>query len=116
MKQSPNTIDLFYNEITELIVSARKSIVQNINLTMVYTYFEVGKIIVKHEQNGKERAEYGKALIKGLSKRLTKKLGKGFSQRNLEQMRQFYLTYQIPQTLSAELKKLLIFSWFTVKY
>ncbi len=105
MKQSNNTIDIFYNEITELIVSARKSIVQNINLTMVYTYFEIGKIIVKHEQKGKERAEYGKALIKGLSKRLTQKLGKGFSQRNLEQMRQFYLTYQIPQTVSAELKK-----------
>jgi predicted nuclease of restriction endonuclease-like (RecB) superfamily len=69
---------------------------------MVYTYFEIGRMIVEEEQNGKERAEYGKQILKELSKRLNAEFGKGFSQRNLEQMRQFYLTYSKTQTLSAE--------------
>ena len=96
-------ISYFYEDVVYLIQTARKSIVQNINLTMVCTYFEIGKMIVEQEQDGKERASYGKELLKGLSKRLCTQLGKGFSQRNLEQMRQFYLAYKIPQTLSAEL-------------
>jgi predicted nuclease of restriction endonuclease-like (RecB) superfamily len=69
---------------------------------MVYTYFEIGRMIVEEEQNGKERAEYGKQILKELSKRLNAEFGKGFSQRNLEQMRQFYLIYSKTQTLSAE--------------
>lgn len=69
---------------------------------MVYTYFEIGRMIVEEEQNGKERAEYGKQLLKGLSDKLKTEFGKGFSQRNLEQMRQFYLIYSKTQTPSAE--------------
>ena len=98
-------LDNFYNKVADLILHARKSITKNMNLTMVYTYFEVGKMIVEKEQKGKERAEYGKELIKGLSIRLTKRFGKGFSQRNVEQMRQFYQAFSIPQTVSAELKR-----------
>jgi predicted nuclease of restriction endonuclease-like (RecB) superfamily len=60
---------------------------------MVQTYFEVGKIIVEHEQEGKEKAEYGKATLKDLSSKLTGEFGKGFSVDNLENMRRFYLTY-----------------------
>ncbi len=77
---------------------------------MVLTYFEIGRRIVEEEQQGKERAEYGKRLLKGLSEVLTKEFGKGFSERNLEQMRKFYLTYSISQTLSAEFKKSAILS------
>ncbi len=69
---------------------------------MVITYFEIGRMIVEEEQNGKERAEYGKKIIEELSKRLNTEFGKGFSQRNLEQMRQFYLIYSKTHTLSAE--------------
>lgn len=69
---------------------------------MVYTYFEIGRMIVEEEQNGNERAEYGKQILKELSKRLNTEFEKGFSQRNLEQMRQFYLTYSKTQTPSAE--------------
>lgn len=72
---------------------------------MVGTYFEIGERIVENEQGGKERAAYGKEIIKTLSKVLTKEFGKGFSERNLEQMRQFYLVYSKPQTPSAESKK-----------
>ena len=92
----------FYAQIIDLLQSARKKVVRTINQTMVETYFEIGKRIVEEEQDGKERAEYGKEVIKNLSKILTKEFGKGFSVRNLEQMRQFYFVYSKPQTSSAE--------------
>lgn len=93
-----------YEEIYELLSKARQNIISNINSTMTKTYFLIGKRIVEEEQNGNKRAEYGKNLIKILSEKLTKEFGKGFSQRNLEQMRTFYVRYSIPQTLSAEFK------------
>ena len=99
--QPYNQTDLF-NKVASLLNEARKSVVQTVNKTMVFTYFEIGRMIVEEEQNGKERAEYGKQILKELSKRLNAEFGKGFSQRNLEQMRQFYLTYSKAQTLSAE--------------
>lgn len=71
----------------------RTMIKPGVNLSMVYTYYEIGKRIVQKEQNGQERADYGKYLIKELSKYLTKQFGKGFSITNLKQMRQFYLIY-----------------------
>ncbi len=67
---------------------------------MVYTYFEIGKIIVDEEQKGKTRAEYGKKILKGLSERLSKEFGRGFSVDNLENMRRFYLTYSITEKAS----------------
>ena len=93
-----------YAEISSLLKEARKNIVSNINTTMTKTYFLIGKRIVEEEQNGNERATYGKNLIKNLSKKLTNEFGKGFSERNIEQMRKFYKTYSIPQTVSAEFK------------
>jgi hypothetical protein len=67
---------------------------------MVLTYFEIGRRIVEEEQNGEERAEYGKEHIPDLSRLLTKEFGKGFSATNLKQMRTFYIIYQKRQTLS----------------
>ena len=93
-----------YNEIRNLLKEARKSIVSNINTTMTKTYFLIGKRIVEEEQNGNERAVYGENLIKTLSKRLTEEFGKGFSKRNLWQMKQFYLAYSKVQTVSAQFK------------
>ena len=92
----------FYNKVAILLSQARKSVVQTVNKTMVYTYFEIGRMIVEEEQNGNERAEYEKQIMKELSKRLNTEFEKGFSQRNLEQMRQFYLIYSKTQTPSAE--------------
>ena len=60
---------------------------------MVYTYYEIGRMIVEDEQKGKERAEYGKQVLKELSKKLTIEFGKGFSVENLDRMRFFYKTY-----------------------
>jgi len=74
----------FINQIKDLLLSARQQIVRQVNQTMVYTYFEIGRMIVEEEQRGKERAEYGKNLLIDLSKELTKEFGKGFSVDNLE--------------------------------
>ena len=93
-----------YEEIYQLLSRARQNIISNVNSTMTKTYFLIGKRIVEEEQNGNKRAEYGKNLIKTLSEKLTKEFGKGFSQRNLEQMRAFYSRYSNSQTLSAEFK------------
>lgn len=89
-------------KISNLLNLAHQSVVQTVNHTMVITYFEIGRMIVEEEQNGKVRADYGKQLLKTLSINLTNEFGKGFSQRNLEQMRQFYLVYSKAQTLSAK--------------
>ncbi len=67
---------------------------------MTKTYFLIGKRIVEEEQNGNERAEYGKSLIKNLSLELTKEFGKGFSETNLKQMKTFYMAYRNSQTMS----------------
>lgn len=92
----------FYNRIAKLLIEARSSVVQTINKTMVQTYFEIGRMIVDEEQGGKTRAEYGKQVLTELSQKLTNDFGKGFSRRNLEQMRQFYLIYSKTQTVSAQ--------------
>ena len=80
---------------------------------MVYAYYEIGHRIYEEEQQGKERAAYGKYLLKELSDHLSKKFGKGFSITNLKQMRQFYLTYrddQISQKVSDQFKNLPVVS------
>ncbi len=92
----------FHLQIVELLQSARQSVIRTVNSTMTLTYFEIGRIIVEQEQNGKQRADYGKGLLKGLSQVLIKEFGRGFSVRNLEQMRLFYQVYSKSQTLSAK--------------
>ena len=82
-----------YEEICNLLNKSRESIISSVNSTMTKTYYLIGKWFVEEEQNGNERAEYGKNLIKELSEKLLKKFGKGFSERNLEQMRMFYIKY-----------------------
>ena len=105
MKNEPIRDTQLFTKIAELIETARQKVATTVNLAMVYTYFEIGRMIIEDEQQGKTRADYGKHILKDLSKRLTEKFGKGFSERNIEQMRQFYRAYSIPQTVSAELKK-----------
>ena len=103
-----------YQEIHDLLHNSRQNIISNINSTMAKTYFLIGKRIVEEEQDGNKRAEYGKNLIKILSEKLTKEFGKGFSQRNLEQMRKFFKVYGIPQTLSEEFQFNLSWSHYLI--
>jgi len=92
----------FIIEIKEILNKARNQVYKKINNIMTTTYFKIGKRIVEQEQKGKTRAEYGKSLLKTLSSELTKEFGKGFSVRNLEQMRKFYLVFQKTKTVSAK--------------
>lgn len=90
----------FFSQIVDVLQSARSKVVQTVNQTMVLTYFEIGRMIVEEEQDGKERADYGKQILKELSDVLTKEFGKGFSVDNLENMRRFYVVYGKSETLS----------------
>lgn len=92
----------FYQEIKELLYSAKNRVYQTINTTMTQTYFQIGKRIVEEEQGGEIRAEYGKSLLKLLSVQLINEFGKGFSVDNLENMRRFYLAFQKSETVSRK--------------
>ncbi len=82
-----------YLSIAELLQAARQAAMRTVNQTMVYTYYEIGRMIVEDEQQGTERAAYGKRVLKELSAKLTTEFGKGFSVQNLENMRKFYHLY-----------------------
>lgn len=88
--------------VVDLLKEARQNSVRTVNSIMTAAYWEIGRQIVEFEQGGEERAEYGKALLKQLSKDLSSQLGRGFSRSNLEYMRKFYLKWQITQTVSAQ--------------
>ncbi len=94
--------DSLYSKIAAILEQNRKSVAVAVNTAMVRTYYEIGRSIVENEQKGSVRAEYGKEVLKNLSARLTANYGKGFSLTNLKQMRDFYLTYQIGQTVSDQ--------------
>ncbi len=100
-----NNYTLLLSGVSLIINEARNASVRAINSIMSATYWEIGRMIVENEQKGKNRAGYGEKIIKGLSKDLTDCFGKGFSARNLRQMRQFYISKPIWQTPSAKLKE-----------
>jgi predicted nuclease of restriction endonuclease-like (RecB) superfamily len=85
--------DSFYASIAQLLIAARRSAYRAVNSIMVETYWRVGQRIIEREQQGQQRADYGERLIVNLSRYLTDTLGKGFSEANLKNMRQFYLTF-----------------------
>jgi len=90
-------------DIRQILETAQQNAYRSINKAMLDAYWLIGKRIVEEEQQGESRATYGKAIIKNLSEQLQSEFGKGFSERNIEQMRSLYLMYSIPQTVSAEL-------------
>jgi hypothetical protein len=77
--------------VVSLIEEARLAAVRSVNVVLTSAYWLVGQRIVEHEQSGSARAGYGEALLKRLAQDLTARLGRGFSERNIEQMRLFYL-------------------------
>jgi predicted nuclease of restriction endonuclease-like (RecB) superfamily len=93
MKNEPIQDNQLFAKIAELIEITRNKIATTVNLAMVHTYFEIGRMIVEDEQQGKARADYGKHTLKELSIRLMQIFGKGFSVENLDRMRFFYKTY-----------------------
>lgn len=95
---------MLFQQVVALIKNAQQQVARTINSTMVYTYFEIGRMIVEEEQNGQERAAYGKQVLKGLSNELTKEFKKGFSVENLDRMRMFYRTYSNSSSLTRLLQ------------
>ena len=101
-----------YERISLLLDSARSKTLSFVNATMVHTYYEIGRIIFEEEQNGKERAEYGKETLKNLSALLAATYGKGFSVENLDRMRYFYKTYSKSSTVLTNSEELLSWSHY----
>ena len=96
----------YINEIKKILKNARQKAYTAINSAIVEAYWEIGRRIVEEEQRGKERAEYGKEIVKNLSKELTEEFGKGFSRRTLWEMRKLYVyfsDYEKVRTLFAQL-------------
>jgi len=96
-------VTALYREIRSVLKSARSSAYRAVNTAMVQAYWQVGRLIVVHEQGGKDRARYGAALLDTLAQRLTADFGRGFTARNLRQMRAFYVAFPIRHALRAEL-------------
>jgi hypothetical protein len=94
----------FYRSVADALRRARSSAYRAVNSTMVEAYWNVGRMIVKEEQQGKERAEYGKFLIRNLSIRLTEEFGAGFDPSNLKRMRQFFMLFPKGATLWHQLE------------
>lgn len=92
-----------FAEIREVLVTARRTAYKAVNFAMVTAYWNVGRLIVEDEQKGHIRAEYGKAILADLSKRLTDEFGKGFDERELRRIRQFYLVFPKWDALRPEL-------------
>ena len=103
MAKQPPQDNKLLDSVRALLAQSRQNVVTTVNSVMVQTYWQIGYLIVEHEQQGQSRAEYGKALLKGLSESLTVEFGKGFDTSNLRYMRLVYLAFPIRDTVCHEL-------------
>jgi DUF1016 N-terminal domain len=104
MKREPMAAyDVLLVEVADVVEAARYAAARSVNAVMTATYWFVGRRLVEHEQQGAARAAYGERLLKRLARDLSERFGRGFSERNLEQMRAFYLGWPISQIASAKL-------------
>ena len=100
----------FLSDIKQIVTEAKSQVYSVINSTMVKAYWLIGQRIVDEEQQGKERADYGKQIIITVSKELTENFGRGFSATNIRYFRQFYQEFPInpihhlPSDTSVNLK------------
>lgn len=97
-----NQINHIFDNIKELVISSRNKVYSVVNTEMLNLYWNIGKAIMDIQQ-GDERANYGDYVLEKLSEKLTAEFGKGFSKRNLERMRKFYIYFPIATTLSSQL-------------
>lgn len=96
-------LDTLYTDIRQILAQAREQAYRAVNAEMVQAYWQIGRLIVEKEQQGQQRAEYGKNLLRTLSARLTQDFGQGFSTTNLKYIRQFYLAFQKGHAVSDKL-------------
>ena len=95
-------VNIVFNNIKNLVINSRNKVYSAVNTEMLNLYWNIGKIIMEIQQ-GDERASYGDYILDKLSFKLTKEFGKGFSKRNLERMRKFYICFPITTTVSSQL-------------
>ena len=103
MSESLPEYDALFSQISQLVETTRGELQRSVNTAMVQTYWHVGRLIVEYEQGGERRAEYGKAQLLALSGKLTERFGKGFTTRNLRNMRGFHLAFPIWHAVRTEL-------------
>lgn len=99
---SDNEINSIFDSIKNLVINSRNKVYHTVNTEMLNLHWNIGKIIMEIQQ-GDERASYGDAVLDKLSQKLTNEFGKGFSKRNLERMRKFYIFFPIATTVSSQL-------------
>lgn len=87
----------------QIIETARKNAVRSVDFCRVQMYWKLGKRIFEEEQHGKKRADYGAYIVKSLAEKLEAEYGSGFSKRQLEFCRQFFITYPIANTVCSQL-------------
>jgi predicted nuclease of restriction endonuclease-like (RecB) superfamily len=92
-----------YKAIARIITEAKATAYRSTNTILLKMYWEIGQLIIEDEQNGASRAEYGKAVLKNLANQLTPEFGKGFNERNLNNMRAFFLAFPIWNAVRTEL-------------
>ncbi len=102
MNEIQQIADSFVAQIKQLLKDAQQGVVRSVNSIMVQTYFELGRRIVEHEQEGKDHSNYGEYLLQRLASELSDEFGKGFSKRKLELIRKFYLSYKIAKTVFSQ--------------
>jgi len=95
-------INNIFDNIKELVINSRNRVYATVNTEMLNLYWNIGKAIMEIQQ-GNERASYGETVLEKLSQKLTNEFGKGFSKRNLERMRKFYIYFPIATTVSSQL-------------
>lgn len=103
IENTPTPYQDIYSEIKETLLQSRNQAYSAVNFAMVQAYWQIGRIIVEHEQNGSLRADYGKNMLKEISVKLQQEFGSGFSVRNLQQMKKFYALFPNTNALRSQL-------------
>lgn len=102
-RKHTDNLEQVYGRIREVLAEARTQAYRAVNFAMVQAYWNIGRVIVEEEQQGKAKAGYGEYLIKEISTRLSREFGKGFDYSNVKNMRQFYLVFPIGDALRSQL-------------
>ena len=103
MKSIQHTTPSLYTSIATIIADAKANVYRSTNTILLKMYWEIGKLIIEDEQDGKSRAEYGKAVLKTIATQLTTDFGKGFDFTNFKNMRKFFIAFPIFDAVRPEL-------------
>lgn len=98
------SIEKLYDEVLDVIETARKKLFRIANVSMVRSYWNIGRLMIEEEQNGADRAAYGKQVVELLAARLQAIYGRGYNKTNLWYMRQFYKLFENVHALRGELR------------